>query len=449
MAYSTSSGLTFKRPAPFAPPCLQGLDKETLLQYYDSVWALSNWLMGSITGDGTLFRRADPLRHPLIFYLGHTAAFYINKLQLAGVSIQVNPHLQELFAVGVDPSKAKDLATPDWPTEAQAWSFRETVHGLVRDWLEATPCPAEISQGDVHWALLMGLEHDLLHFETSSVLIRQYPVNELTRPEGWTYAPLHGAAPRQQWIAVPAGSVTLGKPPEIPTFGWDNEYGRLDVAVDRFEISNLLVTNREFAEFVADGGYRNPELWTAKGWAWVSEHHVRHPRFWVEDGKGFRYRAMFDEFEMPEDWPVEVNCHEAMAYCRYRGDGYRLLTEAEFRLMSDEGVAGDVLFSSGRNLNLAYGSPCTVGSMSSATSPRGVHDARGNVWCWIADDFYPLPGFKTHPLYEDFSAPFFTPDHGMMAGGAWATVGTAASTYYRLWFRRKFYQHAGFRLAKD
>jgi formylglycine-generating enzyme required for sulfatase activity len=85
--------------------------------------------------------------------------------------------------------------------------------------------------------------------------------------------------------------------------------------------------------------------------------------------------------------------------------------------------------------------------MKQGMSPSGFHDVWGNVWDWLADDFYPLPGFKVHPWYLDFSEPYMDSDHGMMAGGAWATTGTGASKYYRLWFRRHFYQHAGFRLA--
>ena len=73
---------------------------------------------------------------------------------------------------------------------------------------------------------------------------------------------------------------------------------------------------------------------------------------------------------------------------------------------------------------------------------------RGNVWQWLSDDFHPLPGFRTHRLYEDFSTPYFDRDHTMLRGGAWATTGTGGSIHYRLWFRRHFYQHAGFRLVR-
>ena len=77
------------------------------------------------------------------------------------------------------------------------------------------------------------------------------------------------------------------------------------------------------------------------------------------------------------------------------------------------------------------------------------YDIIGNVWEILADDFTPLQNFKEHPFYKDFSIPFFDKEHGMMAGGSWASTGNSASRYYRLWFRRDFVQHAGFRLVKS
>jgi len=80
------------------------------------------------------------------------------------------------------------------------------------------------------WALFMGFEHERIHLETSSVLIRQLPVDSVCQPAGWrtagTLAPSPSDAPENALIDVPAGPVTIGKPRSFPSFGWDNEYGR-------------------------------------------------------------------------------------------------------------------------------------------------------------------------------------------------------------------------------
>ena len=72
-------------------------------EYFHKSYTLDEQLYASLAGDAAFFLRAEPLRHPLIFYLGHTAAFYINKLMVAGIiEERVNPHFESMFAIGVD-----------------------------------------------------------------------------------------------------------------------------------------------------------------------------------------------------------------------------------------------------------------------------------------------------------------------------------------------------------
>ena len=54
----------------------------------------------------------------------------------------------------------------------------------------------------------------------------------------------------------------------------------------------------------------------------------------------FRYRAIYDVISMPFDWPVDVNYHEAKAYCKWKGPEYRLPTEAETQCIRGDEVQG-------------------------------------------------------------------------------------------------------------
>lgn len=434
------------------PVRLDRVTREALLDYFENTWSLYDWLFESITESGALYSNPDPLRHPLIFYLGHTAAFYLNKLQDAGVIEHgIDERHDDLFARGVDPKNSKDLEHFEWPAEEVVWAYRRKAFEIVREVIETADLSQPITDSHPLWSLMMGFEHDRIHFETSSVLIRQYPVSALTRPEGWTYAPTDGVAPEPDMIHVEPGTVWLGKDRDFPTFGWDNEYGKLEVAVNGFEAGRNLVTNAEYLAFVEDGGYERRDLWTDEGWQWKTKEAVQCPRFWVREGGSYRYRAMFDVLEMPLAWPAEVNCHEARAFCRFRGEEYRLLSESEFaRITSTYDLpADDVMFTDAFNLNFKYGSPSAVGSLPRARSERGFNDVYGNVWVWLSNDFYPFPGYEVHHLYKDFSEPFMDADHATLLGGSWATTGTGASKFYRLWFRRQFFQHAGFRLSRD
>ncbi len=53
----------------------------------------------------------------------------------------------------------------------------------------------------------------------------------------------------------------------------------------------------------------------------------------------YKLRLMFDVVEMPINWPVEVNYHEAKAFCKWKGEDYRILTEAEHHAIRDTEVS--------------------------------------------------------------------------------------------------------------
>jgi 5-histidylcysteine sulfoxide synthase len=436
------------------PPIRTGnIDRGELGAYFENSWQLYERLFESITGDGALRCNPDPLRHPLLFYLGHTASFYLNKLKMAGcVERSIHAGFEELFAVGVDPASPDELAADiDWPAEAEVRRFREAVHENVCRVIETIPLPEEPSWDDPVWSLLMGIEHDRIHFETSSVLIRQYPPADLDRPTGWEYAPTTGSAPDNDFLAVKPGAVRLGRDESNELYGWDCEYGALDVGVPAFLARRHLTTNEEFRQFVENGGYCRPELWSEAGREWLRVSGAAHPRFWTPADGSYEYRAMFDVMPLPVDWPVEVNAHEAQAFCNWLGGGSRLLREAEYRRIAAEVelAGGEPAFSDGFNLDLRYGSPSPVGLVDRGRTPSGFTDVYGNVWHWLEDDFRPLPGFRVHPHYADYSAIFFDEHHAVMLGGSWASTGATQSRSHRSWFRRGFFQHAGFRVARD
>ncbi len=449
--------MPFDHPLPLSPRVLRtrALSRAALHAYLDQCWSLTEWLFSGIATDAAYYEAPDPLRRPLIFYLGHSAAFYVNKLRLAGfqdAAAGLDERLDVLFERGVDPAEASELESDQaWPTVARTRRYRAEARALVERVIDGLPEGAPITPRDPTWALLMAFEHDLIHFETSSMLIRQYAPQKVRCPAGFRYDDLDAAPPAKgdDLLFVPAGRTVIGRADESETFGWDNEFGRREAEVPAFEVARDLVSHRAFAAFVEAGGYQRRAFWTDEGWAWRAECDVRHPKFWVPAEGRFRYRAMFDVVDMPWAWPVEVNCHEAQAYLAWLGEGARLPTEAEWcRLRDLDAQANpDALApeGAGYRLHVDTCSPRPVGQRTAA----GLSDVRGNVWQWLADDFHPLPGFETHPYYDDFSEPYFDEAHAMLRGGSWATAGAGATVEYRLWFRRHFFQHAGFRYVRD
>ncbi len=123
----------------------------------------------------------------------------------------------------MDAMQSEDFA---WPDMSESCAFREQCKLAVEAAIIAMPppCSTPITMDSPWWALFMGFEHERIHLETSSVLIRQLSVDSVEEPVGWrtapSFAPQPGNAPVNELVSVPAGLVSLGKPRDFPNFGW-------------------------------------------------------------------------------------------------------------------------------------------------------------------------------------------------------------------------------------
>jgi 5-histidylcysteine sulfoxide synthase/putative 4-mercaptohistidine N1-methyltranferase len=430
--------------------------REEIRRYFHATFDLYERLYETLANAAAFYRRADALRHPLIFYLGHTAVFFINKLVLARLLTQrINPRFESMFAVGVDEMSWDDLdaAHYDWPKVAEVWEYRARVRGSVDQAIRELPLRLPIDWESPFWPILMGIEHERIHLETSSVLIRQLPLEDVRPHPSWQVCTKRGTPPRNELLDVAGGQVVLGKSREHPLYGWDNEYGRYEPWVPGFRASRYLVSNAEFHEFVAAGGYREPRWWTAEGWAWRDYRRLEHPLFWrSQPGDRWALRLLLEEVPMPWNWPVEVNYLEAKAFCNWRSEStgapIRLPTEEEWYRLRDLVGVPDVPEWEGApgNINLEYwASSCPVDEFAFG----GFYDVIGNVWQWTETPISGFPGFAVHPLYDDFSTPTFDTRHNLIKGGSWISTGNEATRDSRYAFRRHFFQHAGFRYLES
>lgn len=427
-----------------------------ILRYFLATFDIDEALLEVLKYDETFYLRADPLRHPLIFYFGHTAVFYINKLILAQlIDRRINPVYESLFAVGVDEMSWDDLdeAHYDWPTVDEVQAYRNAVRERVVQLIETLPLTMPITWESPWWVIMMGIEHARIHLETSSVLIRQLPLDHVRTHPLWEICRITGEPPENQLLPVTSGPVQLGKAKDNALYGWDNEFGRFAEHVDSFGAARMLVSNREFLSFIEDGGYRTQEWWAEEGWNWRQYEKAEHPRFWRPAGSGaYRLRCMAEEINMPWDWPVEVNHLEARAFCNWKsavsGKPLRLPTEAEWYRLRDSLVDTDQPYwpEAPGNINLEhYASSCPVTKFKFGD----FFDVIGNVWQWTETPITGFKGFEIHPFYDDFSTPTFDTRHNLIKGGSWISTGNEATRDSRYAFRRHFYQHAGFRYIES
>ncbi|MCO8094654.1 5-histidylcysteine sulfoxide synthase [Acinetobacter lwoffii] len=456
---NTSSLWLSVKPMLLPTPALDFADEQTarhcLREYFLNTFDTYEQLFECLKHEDAFFIKPITLRHPLIFYFAHTATFFVNKLLLSKlISERVNPHFESIFAIGVDEMSWDDLDEVhyDWPSVQEVRDYRHQVRALILNILEHAPLTLPLNWQNPWWTIIMGIEHERIHLETSSVLIRQHALEHVRQHPQWRANIITGMAPDNILLDVPEGKVHLQKDFNHPFYGWDNEYGRHEAEVAAFAASKYLVSNQEFLAFVEADGYQTEHYWSEEGLGWLQFSQAAHPCFWRKTELGWSLRLMLEEVPMPWDWPVEVNYHEAKAFCQWKsqllGKTIRLPTEDEwYRLYAVSDLDSDLPSPEQANIELKYGtSSCPVDHFKQGD----FYDIQGNVWQWTETPIYPFQGFQVHPLYDDFSTPTFDGRHNLMKGGSWISAGNEALYSSRYAFRRHFFQHAGFRyVASD
>ncbi len=342
--------------------------------------------------DEQLQRGHSPLMSPLVWDLGHIAAY--EDLWLAhrlGGRELLRGDLAALYDAFETPRAVRGDLELLGPDDARAYlvEVRERTAETLR----------ERGAGD-GVICEMVVRHELQHGETMrqtlaiAGLLSPQDAAARNRAMGAASA---GEDGEHDWIALDAGTFELGA--GEAGFAYDNERPRHRAATGAFEIARRPVSNGAWMRFVADGGYERRELWSPAGLQWLEqEGGAPHPAIAAADA----------------DAPACHICwYEADAFAR--ASGARLPSEAEWE--------------------------------RAATSAPIEH--AGRVWEWTSEEFDGYPGFVAHP-YREYSEVFFARGYRVLRGGSWATDARVASVHFRNWDlpqRRQIF--AGVRLARD
>lgn len=426
--------------------------KKEVLSYFTDTFDQYESLFDCLANEEAYYVKPNTLRHPLIFYFAHTAVFYINRLNLAGaLKARINKKMEIMMSVGVDEMSWDDLdeSNYDWPTVNEVREYRKQVRDLVCEFINETSLLIPIKEENPFWIIMMGIEHERIHLETSTVLIREHDLKYIKEAKPWTV--LNSSkedVPNNTLVDIKGVSKKLGVGKEYPYYHWDNEFGDKFVEVKDFKASQFLVSNREYLEFVKDDGYSQNEFWSEEGQKWLKFSNYKMPKFWKTKNNEYAYRAMLKEIDMPWSWPAEVNCLEAEAFCNWKskkeGAKYRLPLESEWYAMAEAVKEEQPLWSKAPgNINLEYN--CSPTCVDKFRFSNGLYDVIGNVWQWCGDAIDKFEGYHTHKAYYDFSIHTFDGKHNLIKGGSWVSTGNLSLTQSRYAFRRHFFQHSGFR----
>lgn len=420
--------------------------KKQFLQTYE----LDEKLFDLLKDKEFLYQQPNKLRHPLIFYYGHTATFFINKLVLANIlENRLNKDFESIFAIGVDEMSWDDLNSSNykWPTFEEIKEYRNKVKEIVLDLIENMQFSLPINWDCAMWIILMGIEHENIHIETSSVLLRELDIKYLIEDEIFEYSnEASNEYPKNELLDVKGTQVLLQKDRNNPIFyGWDNEFSNHKAFIKDFQASKYLVSNGEFLEFVKEGGYNNFEFFSTEGKNWLSYTNAKYPTFWIKKDEKYFLREINRVVPLPLNYPVDVNFYEAEAFCKYKSEklGFevRLPSEDEYYRLYD--------FVDAQNKQANIGLKQFNQSRVDKYKFDDFYDVAGNVWQWSLTPIYPFDGFVTHPIYDDFTTPTFDDRHALIKGGSFISLGNETLRSARYAFRKHFFQHAGFRYVKS
>jgi iron(II)-dependent oxidoreductase len=433
---------------------LHALSEEGLRTYTAEVLERARRRSAALTDavdDGELVAQHSPLMSPLVWDLAHVGSQEeIWLVRDVGGREPVRPDIDDLYDAFQHPRSTRPELPLLGPDEARR--YVSEVRDKAFDVLAGTTLRGDDLTRHA-FAFGMVAQHEQQHDET------MLATHQLRRGEPVLHAPppppevVHDLP---EEVVVPAGPFAMGT--SIEPWALDNEQPVHDVFVDAFAIDTTPVTNGRYAEFVDDGGYRDPRWWSAEGWAYRSEHDITAPRFWRrENGRWWRRRFGVDEPVPPDEPVVHVSYHEAEAFAAWAGK--RLPTEAEWEKAARHDPA------SGRSRRYPWGdedptpdhanlgqrhlSPAPVGAYPRGASPLGVHQLIGDVWEWTSSDFLPYPGFVAYP-YREYSEVFFGSTYKVLRGGSFGSDPVAVRGTFRNWdfpVRRQIF--AGFRCARD
>jgi ergothioneine biosynthesis protein EgtB len=246
-----------------------------------------------------------------------------------------------------------------------------------------------------------------------------------------------GAAEPLRYVEFAGGLLDVGFSGN--GFCYDNELPRHRVWLEPYSLANRLVTNGEYAEFIADGGYTRSELWLSAGWDVLEQNRWKAPLYWNEVDSGWRIFTLRGEKRLEElnDAPVsQVSYFEADAYARWAGK--RLPTESEWEVAADGKAVSGNLMDSGR-----------LRPEQAEIGEEQVGQLWGDCWEWTASAYLGYPGFE--PLagsLGEYNGKFMS-GQMVLRGGSCATPQAHIRSSYRNFFQPETrWQFSGIRLAE-
>lgn len=290
------------------------------------------------------------------------------------------------------------------PSVKKVYEYRKYITAAIKDLFEFDHSKV------INDLLEIGIHHEKQHQELLLTDIKYILGNNPLLPkysESFIDHPIENH--EQDWISFEEGIYEIGH--DSDTFCYDNELGRHKVYLQPYQISNKLVTNREFVAFIEANGYQKFDLWHAEGWDWVNQNKITAPLYWHKIDKEWHHYTYSGLQKIDLDTPVtHISYYEAYAFAQWRG--FRLPTEFEWETAQN-------------------------------------YFPWGKRWEWTESAYLPYPGFKkADGALGEYNGKFMV-SQKVLRGGSVVTPKNHTRPTYRNFFHPSLrWQFNGLRLAK-
>jgi len=382
---------------------------------------------------------------PTKWHLAHTTWFFetfVLKPHLAGFRT-----LDERFAYCFNsyyeaagprqPRPKRGLLTR--PSLDEVLRYRHHVDAGLETLLKSTVAQHHPAMGAL---IELGINHEQQHQELILTdllaLFAAQPLRPAYRPSWPLPRPREEGTGAVRWLDFAGGIHRVGH--DGLTFSYDNECPHHEVLLRDYRLADRLVTNGEWLEFMADGGYASPAHWLSDGWAAVNRQGWIAPGYW--EGEDGEWQQMTLGGLVPLDHCAPV-CHisyfEADAFARWAGK--RLPTEFEWEVAAMGSPVGGNMLGSGALRPL----PARQGGL--ADKPAQLF---GDVWEWTQSAYSPYPGYRAGPgALGEYNGKFMCGQYVLRGASCVTPEGHARATYRNFFYPHQRWQFTGIRLADD
>ncbi len=351
-----------------------------------------------------------PFASPPKWHLAHTTWFFEEMVLKKYNSDykEFNPHFSFLFnsyyqTIG-DRAIRAERGSITRPSIDKVYDYRNYVDHAICKLLESN------TTKELHDMITLGINHEQQHQE---LLITDLKHTLHFNPTWPVYEENYDLTDdknrKDSWIKIDSGIYEIGYKGD--GFCFDNELGRHRVFLDSFEVSEALVTNGEYLDFVQDGGYKNFKYWLDEGWSWVINENIHQPLYWKQiDGKWYQYTLAGLKPLKPDAIVTHISFYEAQAYSTWKKR--RLLTEFEWEIASD-------------------------------------HIPWGQRWEWTYSAYLPYPNFKiADGAVGEYNGKFMINQMVLRGASSATSPGHSRASYRNFFHPQHRWQYTGIRLAK-